>query len=817
MTDDSIQALLVEDNPGDARLIKEALAEISRPHFRLEWAESLGKAQETLTQRQFAVILLDLSLPDSQGMDTVRRIEQAAPNTPVVILTGLDDEALAVEAVRSGAQDYLVKNDVTPHLLTRVVRYAIERHHISESLRASEARLTALFENMSSGVAVFQADQDGQEFIFSAFNHAAEQLDQISREQVIQRNVKEVFPGVEDFGILEVFRRVWKAGTAEHFPTTFYHDQRIAGWRENYVYKLPSGEIVAIYDDVSERRQSEESLRLAAKVFESSTNGIVITDTAGHILRVNNAFIRITGYTPPEILGETPRILKSGRHEDSFYRKMWDSLIESGHWQGEIWNKRKNGEIYPEWMSIGNVVNDQGVTTHFVGTFTDISQRKAADERINYLSHHDALTGLPNRTLLHDRIAQILAVCQHLHCKAALLLIDLDRFKNINESLNHDFGDHLLQLVAERLSECIRTFDTLARSGGDEFVVLMGEVHSLNEISVMAKKILAAMNQPFQLEGQEIIITCSVGISVYPDDGDNTQALLKNADVAMYRAKEQGRNNCQFYTQDMNVRTFETLVLENSLRHALARQQFELHYQPQVDIASGAIIGVEALIRLQHPELGMLSPANFIPIAEETGLIVPIGEWVIQEACRQIKAWHDLGHTGLRVAVNLSARQFREKGQLFDAVARALADSGLNPDRLELELTESILMQDAEETLAVLHQIKQMGVQLSIDDFGTGFSSLSYLKRFDLDKLKIDQSFVRDITRDPNDLAIAKAVIALGHSLNLKVIAEGVETAEQLALLSENGCDEIQGYYFSRPRPADEMPRLLQENRERPI
>jgi len=304
MSDDSIQALLVEDNPGDARLIKEALAEVSRPRFRLEWAENLGKARETLTQRQFAVILLDLSLPDSQGMDTVRRIEQAAPNTPVVILTGLDDEALAVQAVRSGAQDYLVKSDVTPHLLTRVVRYAIERHRISESLRASEARLTALFENMSSGVAVYQADREGQEFTFSAFNQAAERLDQISREQVIGKKLLDVFPGARDFGFPDILQRVWQSGAAERFPTTFYSDQRIAGWRDNYVYKLPSGEIVAIYDDVSERRRSEESLRLAAKVFESSTNGIIITDTAGHILRVNDAFTRITGSST----GSRPRL-----------------------------------------------------------------------------------------------------------------------------------------------------------------------------------------------------------------------------------------------------------------------------------------------------------------------------------------------------------------------------------------------------------------------------------------------------------------------------------------------------------------------------
>ncbi|MDD5241081.1 MAG: EAL domain-containing protein [Sulfuricella sp.] len=813
MTGEAIHTLLVEDNPGDARLIREALAESAAPRFQLAWAESLGKALELLKQQQFAVILLDLSLPDSQGMHTVQRIEQAAPGIPVVVLTGLDDEALAVEAVRSGAQDYLAKSDATPHLLSRVVRYAIERQRIGRSLHENEARLTALFEHMGSGVAMFQPSADGEDFVFSAFNRAAEQIEHISRDQVVGKKLLEVFPTAGDFGLLDVLKRVWRSGATEHFPAAFYQDGRITGWRENYVYKLPSGEIVTIYDDVTERQQSEESLRLAAKVFESSAEGIVITDTTGHILNVNAAFTRITGYGLAEIRGATPRLLKSGRHDSTFYCEMWESLLESGHWQGEVWNKRKNGEIYPEWMSISNVKNDQGGTTHFVGTFTDITQRKAAEERIDYLAHHDALTGLPNRTLLHDRIGQTLAACQYQHHKAALLLIDLDRFKNINESLNHDFGDRLLQLVAERLGGCVHALDTLARSGGDEFVVLMGEVHHLGEISVMAKALLAAINQPFQVEGQEIIITSSIGISVYPDDGDDTQTLLKNADVAMYRAKEQGRNNCQFYTQDMNVRTFETLVLENSLRHALALRQFELYYQPQLDIASGAIIGMEALIRLHHPELGMIPPANFIPIAEETGLIVPIGEWVIQQACIQAKAWHDLGYDGLHVAVNLSARQFHQKGQLFDTIAGALSDSGLNPARLELELTESILMQDTEETLATLNQVKKMGVQLSIDDFGTGFSSLGYLKRFNLDKLKIDQSFVRDITSDPNDLAIARAVIALGHSLNLKVIAEGVETAEQLALLRENGCDEMQGYYFSRPRPAGEILPLLQDKR----
>ncbi|MBS4096937.1 MAG: EAL domain-containing protein [Sulfuricella sp.] len=807
-----LQALLVEDNPGDARLIKEALIEMSAPRLQLTWTDTLTKGLEALATQEFDLILLDLSLPDSHGMDTVKRIEAAATAIPIVVLTGLDDEALAIEAVRSGAQDYLVKSEAEAHLLARVIRYAIERNHIHQTLRENEARLAALFEHMGSGVAVYQALQDGQDFAFSAFNRAAERIDHLPREQVIGKLLQEVFPSAAEFGILDTFRRVWQTGQAEHLPVSFYQDRRIAGWRDNYIYRLPSGEIVAIYDDVTERKQAEEQLRLAARVFESSAEGIVITDLKGRILSVNEAFSEITGYPLEEIRGQNPRILKSGKHSPEFYREMWGTILKEGHWQGEIWNRRKNGEVYPEWMTIGSVKDEHGGISHFVGTFTDITQRKAAEERINFLAHHDALTGLPNRVLLQDRVSQSLAICQHQGSKAGLLLIDLDRFKNINESLNHAFGDQLLQEVGQRLEGCARRVDTVARSGGDEFVVLMTEVRDIGEIAAAANNILIALSQPFTLDVHEINITSSIGIAVYPGDGENAQNLLKNADVAMYRAKDLGRNNYQFYTQDMNARTFETLVMENSLRHALKRDDFVLHYQPQVDIASGAMIGVEALVRMRHADLGIVPPGTFIPIAEETGLIVPIGAWVLGEACRQGREWLDQGITGLRIAVNLSANQFRQPG-LLDTVAKTLADSGLPPGQLELELTESILMRDSELIIATLQSLKKMGVQLSIDDFGTGFSSLAYLKRFDLDKLKIDQSFVRDITSDPDDLAIARAVIALGHSLNLKVIAEGVENGEQLELLRANGCDEIQGYYFSRPQPAAEIPRLLHDKR----
>jgi diguanylate cyclase (GGDEF)-like protein/PAS domain S-box-containing protein len=571
---------------------------------------------------------------------------------------------------------------------------------------------------------------------------------------------------------------------------------------------------VVTFSDITERIKAQNEQRLAAQVFDNSREAIVITDADNRIITVNQAFTKITGYPPAEVQGQNPRILASGEHGSDFYAAMWQSITANGHWQGEIWNRRKSGEIYPEWLSISSVRDIRGNLTHYIAIFADISELKAADERIRFLAQHDALTGLPNRILLQDRLLQAMAIAQRDSEKIAILFIDLDHFKTINDSLGHHVGDRLLQEVAARLSGCVRAIDTVSRQGGDEFVIVLAQIRNPADAAHVAQKILTSVALPYDIDGLELHITPSIGIAVYPDDGRDSESLIKNADAALYHAKENGRNNYQYFTESLNTRAFERLSLENSLRRALERGEFRLHYQPLIDLTSGAIVGVEALIRWQHPDFGLVMPDRFIMVAEDTGLIVPIGEWVIQEACRQNNAWQKAGLPPIRVSVNLSALQFKQRN-LDEVIARILAESGVSPGLLELELTESAIMNGTESTVETLRNFKTMGLRLSIDDFGTGYSSLSYLKRFPIDKLKIDRSFVRDVSTDPDDAAIASAIIAMAHSLRLKVIAEGVETKEQLDFLLREGCDGAQGYYYSKPLPAAEMEQFLRVGKVR--
>ncbi len=556
---------------------------------------------------------------------------------------------------------------------------------------------------------------------------------------------------------------------------------------------------------------SNRHLRLAEKVFETTFEGIMITDAHSVIESINPAFTKITGYKLHEVLGKKPSVLSSGRHGPEYYRDMHLELAEKGCWQGEIWNRRKNGEIYPEWLSIGTVKNQDGQVSNYVAIFSDITERKASDDHARHLAHHDALTNLPNRMLLMERLSHALAHAHRNDQMVAVMFLDLDRFKNINDTLGHTIGDQLLKSVAERLSKCMREDDTVARLGGDEFVIILEEVSSIRDVAGVAQKLVNVLEQPVVLEQREMFVTTSIGISVYPDDGSSADVLIKHADTAMYRAKEQGRNNCQFYTEDMNERALERLTIENSLRHAMERNEFLLYYQPQVDLRTRRITGMEALLRWQHPDFGLILPSRFIPIAEETGLIVFIGEWALRAACFQNKAWQDAGMPCLHVAVNLSARQFKQPN-LVDVVSQALADSGLEPRYLELEITESIAMEYADGTIARLNELKAMGLTISMDDFGTGHSSLSYLKRFPIDTLKIDQSFVQNVLLDSQDAAIAAAITTMARSLKMRVVTEGVETQEQIVFLRDQERDEVQGYYFSHPLPADAFALLLRSN-----
>ena len=566
--------------------------------------------------------------------------------------------------------------------------------------------------------------------------------------------------------------------------------------------------VVTTIADVTTRRQDEEQLRLALTVFRNSVEAIIVTDAEERILSVNRAFTEVTGYSPEEALGNTPRMLRSGHHDKSFYDAMWCDIKTLGFWQGEIHDRRKDGTLYPSALSISAVRNTLERTTHYVAVFSDITERKASEARIAYLAQHDPLTGLPNRTLLQDRLDQALAHAVRHGSRIAVLFLDLDRFKTINDSLGHMTGDRLLQGVALRLSDCTRETDTISRQGGDEFLIVLTDVDGPDDAARVAEKILDRLGPPFDIDGQLLATSFSIGIALFPDDGKCAESLMKNADTAMYHAKESGRNTYRFFDEVMNINALERLQLENALRQALDNQEFCLYYQPQVNLASGRIIGVEALLRWFNGVLGGVPPSSFIPLAEECGLIVPIGRWVLHQACRQAKAWQAQGYAPIPVAVNLSAMQFR-RADMVATVREALEASGLSPQWLELELTESLLMQSGAQVENTLAELKALGVRMSIDDFGTGYSSLAYLKRFPVDCLKIDRSFVNDLIDDPDDAAIVRAVIQLGRSLRLDVIAEGTETHEQLDVLRAEGCVAAQGYVFSPPLPAEALGDIL--------
>jgi diguanylate cyclase (GGDEF)-like protein/PAS domain S-box-containing protein len=558
--------------------------------------------------------------------------------------------------------------------------------------------------------------------------------------------------------------------------------------------------------DITERKQADEQLRLAAKVMEESNEGIMVTDRDNRIVSVNRAFSDITGYLPEDVVGRDPRLLASGRHGEDFYKRMWGSISATGYWQGEIWDRRKNEEIFPGWLSITAVRADDGRIANYVAIFSDITERKSAQAQIEFLAHHDPLTGLPNRLLLQDRIEQAIAHAARTGQSVALLFLDLDRFKAINDTLGHQVGDKLLRAVVDRIGDVVRETDTISRLGGDEFLILISEIESTDSVTDVARRILQRCAEPFEVDGHLMSTSASIGIAIYPEDGVDFDTLLKKADTALYHAKDAGRNDFHFFSESMNAGAVERVALEARLRGALENKEFMLHYQPQVDIESGLLVGVEALIRWDSPELGRVPPAKFIPVAEESGLIVPIGHWVLRESCRQVRAWEQQGLPQLTISVNLSALQFR-RGDFVRDVAATLRENGLEPERLELELTESILIDEGETVMDKVRSLKQLGVRLAIDDFGTGYSSLSYLKRFAVDRLKIDQSFVHDIVTDPNDAAIVRAIIQLGRSFGLTTIAEGVESVDQLEFLAKHGCDEVQGYHFAPPMPADEFAR----------
>lgn len=550
-----------------------------------------------------------------------------------------------------------------------------------------------------------------------------------------------------------------------------------------------------------QRRRAEQDLHIAASAFETQ-EAIVITDADTRIVRVNRAFTKITGYPAEAVLGQCTSMFKSGHHDEEFYRQMWTCLLRDGHWSGEIWDRRRNGEAYPKWLTITAVKDPEGNPTHYVGSFIDIAERKAAEARIYRLAYLDPLTNLPNRLSLQERMAQLIALARREKNRIALMLIDLDRFKQVNDTLGHHIGDQLLIQVGNRLSESLRESDILARLGGDEFVVALDGGVTDEAVETLAEKIVAILSQPFHIANHDLHTSPSIGICYFPDHATELDDLIKHADVAMYQAKALGRGRYQFFTPQMQVAVTSRVVMEQELRVALEERQFVLHYQPQLDLRTGRIFGVEALVRWLHPQRGLISPADFIPIAEETGMIDTIGYWVIGEACRQAKDWRERGLPDLSISINLSGGQFLDEA-LPDNIERLACEAGIPLSTLAFEVTETMAMASPNDTIEALKRLSDLGISLSIDDFGTGYSSLAYLKLFPFDTLKIDRAFVKDIETDEDDAGICDVTVLLAHKLGHDTIAEGVETAGQLHYLLSIGCEKIQGFLISRPLPAE--------------
>lgn len=567
-------------------------------------------------------------------------------------------------------------------------------------------------------------------------------------------------------------------------------------------------DFLGVMVDITQRKNSELSLNLYKQACERLEEGLVITDAEFHVVEANRGHARITGFSSREVIGFPSVIIRCALNEKQRDKNVLEVLKKTGRWAGEVWCTRKNEETYPIWVSITTIRGQLDLIQHYIAVFSDISERKKSETNLQFLATHDVLTGLPNRTLLRERIDFSLLRATRNKNKIAIFFVDLDRFKNINDTLGHQVGDELLQAVAKRLKSCFRISDTVARQGGDEFVILIDEFTDTNYVMGLAEKILMMLQSPYELEDHELHVTASVGISIYPDDGSDSSILLKHADVAMYRAKGNGKNAYSFYSAETNILDSSRLSLENSLRRAVTRQELVLHYQPKYDLALERVVGAEALIRWQHPELGLLSPNSFIEIAEESGLIVEIGKWVIQEACKQGMLWQPFVDWPLKVSINLSARQFIDS-DLLTTITDALKTSGLSAHCLDLEITESLIMQRPEDAIKVLQHFRDLGAQVSIDDFGTGYSSLGYLKRLPIDTLKIDRSFIKDIPIDADDMAITQAVITLAHNMQVQVVAEGVETQAQWDFLKCYGCDQIQGYYYSKPLTADDFMTFL--------
>ncbi len=829
-----MRILYVEDNQTDIDLVSHILSR-SITSSKLTPTNSIKTAKNIISQdpAMLDLILIDLCLPDGNGLLLLQWIREKRFPVAVVILTGTGDQETALTALKIGADDFLVKDDAVKfteessnlartlesalshfhkhsHFLSRPLNVLYAEHHnidIDLTLRylakhAPNIHLTAV-QNAEEVLQLLPSSAKVEcKFDVLLFDYRLPTLNalQLTKELRQQRKLDIPIVLVSGQGSIDLAILAQRLGINDYLVK-----------HENYLLQLPSTIEKAFNEREIQRQQ--EKLKLANVVFQNALEAFVITDTKGIIENVNPAYTTMTGYSAEEVIGKTPGVLRSDKQDDDFYKQLWQQLKEEGHWQGEIWNKRKNGEVYPHLLTINTSYEQNHLASHYVGVMTDITQIKDSEAHLQHLAHYDPLTDLPNRVLLQLHLQNALKQAKNTNSKLAVLFIDLDRFKNINDSLGHSFGDELLVELSDRLRTELPSSNSLYRMGGDEFLLILEHISSPEEIAETAQQLLTIIEPPFMLNKEhEVFVNASIGICTYPKDGTNSESLIQNADIAMYQAKQEGRNTYRFYTPKLTEQVRRRLKMEAKLRRALTNQEFILHYQPQVESISGRIIGCEALLRWQPKDQALVSPAEFIPLAEETGLIVPIGKWVLNQACTQAKTWLDKGYVMGAMSVNLSARQLYHE-DIAKTVKETLKSTGLPANKLMLELTESMIMEGGQKAVEVLHSLKGLGVSLSLDDFGTGYSSLAYLKRFPLDELKIDQSFVRDIPANQIDQGIVSIIIEMAKTFDLDVIAEGVETREQLDFLIKHGCTSSQGYFFSRPLETRMIEILLQENR----
>jgi len=805
--------VIVEDERVIAFHLKSQLEALG---YRVAAAVSSGEeAVERAGELRPDLVLMDIHLEGAMDGIEAAGMIHADYRIPVVFLTAYAEDETLQRAQASLPFGYLVK-PVEARELHATLQMALGRRaaevEIEVEVKKGKERLQLALD--AAGLGVWEWDTTSCRLTAGEGFHAIFEGEREPISQPWAAFLARVHP--EDrAGVQEAMDKAVALGESLNLAFRTVRPGGAIGWIEAHAKASrtePAGQVrvVGVMKDITARREAEERLQQAAAVFQTTAEGIFLMDREHRIVSVNPAFTAITGYRPDEVLGQDPEVLlHARRHSDQFYPRL--ETTPGGQWRGETYCRHKNGTVRPVWESVSVVRDERGAASHYVAAFSDISAMRRAEEQLNHLTHHDPLTGLPNRLLFHDRLEQTLARAQREEGRCAVLFFDLDGFKVINDTLGHSSGDLLLQTIAARLKRSLRSNDTAARLGGDEFVVLLEHIAHPEDAARIARKLLAALAQPVELGVERVTVSASAGISVYPDNGRARDALLRAADTAMYSAKAQGRNRYCFYTEELATRAAERLNVEQGLRRALDTEGLVLYYQPQVALSGGALTGVEALVRWQHPQEGLIAPGRFISIAEESGLIEPLGRWVLFTACAGAAERLRAGGPPCRLSVNVSARQFA-RDHFEHTVREALAESGFPASQLEIEITESTL-QVIEHSRHLLDTLKALGVSIAIDDFGTGYSSLSLLKHLPIDRVKIDQSFVRDIPDDADDMAIVESIVSLSRALRLGVIAEGVETGAQLANLRRLGCEEGQGYLFSRPLPSPELQRLLSGER----